>query len=74
VKYTIEQWGFRNNTHMKRKSHKSRQIRFFHKHPGAQFPASSMIFEMVEGVHSTGSFSDNKYTRQVKFDETGARL
>jgi hypothetical protein len=80
VKYTLEQRIFLYDSYVKKKSYKSFTRRFRHRYPGVRIPASSTILRLVKKVCSTGSFLDEKYTRQnavlteETLDEIGARL
>jgi hypothetical protein len=77
VKYKLEQWIFLYAMYVKNKS--CTLHRFCHKYPGVQVPASSTIFKLVNKVHLTGPFTDEKYIRQNAVlnkenpDEAGAR-
>jgi hypothetical protein len=53
---------------------------FRRRYPGVRIPASSTILRLLKKVRLTGSFLDNKYTRQnamlteETIDEIGAKL
>jgi hypothetical protein len=80
AKYTLEQRIFLYDKYVKKKSYKSCKRSFRRRYPGVHIPASSTILGLEKKVRSTGSFLDQKCTRQnavlteEMLDEIRARL